>query len=280
MAIHKHRLRKGHGSHGIAADIARPEDGDPCLGSLNRKDKLGMITLARATQLGYELRMLLDDHDVGFRPMGASALGVSVAVPHNYMKRPTSNLFDLQFRGDERERASAALVGHGFGVVDAARYFTITFVGRDGKEHTVPTLSDQLLFSRQYDDAKLYVTAIFMPSEYYRNDKGVVRVVSFGEMQTVGVSMMQKLLRGAKRDKNDLAHVALANDLSALFSGRSLELLSGAVAGGTAVREMVSATIDDIIDKVRDLQTAGHGNGIANGNMATLHWFKDIARAA
>ena len=92
--------------------------------------------------------------------------------------------------------------------------------------------------------------------------------------------MMQKLLRGARRDKNDLANAALANDFSALFSAKSLDLLSGTVAASTAVREQVFMTIDDIMERIKELQHAGHRNGLAGSNISVLHWFKELARAA
>ncbi len=228
-------------------------DGAQVIGAVNRKIELGVISLRDSIFLGTDIYQLLSEASIHFSPIGASAFGLGIAVPATYLaSRPTSNLFDMQVRKDDKERASLVFSNAGWSETSVQEYFSITFV-LDRKAHTIPTVGDQKLFVK----GSFYATMLFLPTDYYTSEEGKVKVIHMEEPQSLGETVAHKLLRGAKRDMRDMAQIALLNNLEHLLGHSGVNLIRGVLNGNAAARSKLSESVKRILNELEQNLGAG-----------------------
>lgn len=229
-----------------------PVEGYTVHRAVNRKKEFGIIPLRDAVAVGISIHQVLSNNGIVYSKLGASNLGIDVAVPQAYLnERPTSNLFEVQIRKEDEGRTVEAMGSAGWAERNAMRYFSLTFVNRFGMDITVPTITNQRLFTKKEDTVRLYASAIFSPADYYIVQGGTVHVVHLEALQTLGETMAYKLLRAAGRDKRDMVQISLANDLKNLFGESGIRVIAENVRDNPAARKKLRDGIDIILKELK-----------------------------
>lgn len=257
----------------VSEDAASaPHDGVHVLKSVNRKTTFGSIPLRDAVAVGRELYQIFGDQRIQYTAIGASGLGIGIAVPEAYLdSRPTSNLFEVQMKKEDEEKAVSALMKAGWERRDITKYFSITWADEKGEVHKSPTIDDQKLFSRKGKGSpRLFVTAFFLPTTYYRITEGTVSVERLAEPQTPGESLAHKLLRSAGRDRRDITQVALVNDLVQVFGESGLGLISRTVQDNEKARQKLAVTLHSINESIKGYKDKGYDDARLRRNAKLL----------
>ncbi len=217
-----------------------PENGSKVINSTNRKDNFGITSVSDAVSVSGHIADLFRKKEIGFSALGGSAFGLSIMLPDIWFKaRPVSNVIEFQICGNDIIKASEILNGEKWEKVNPKAYFSVTFLDGSGKQHTSPTIRDQLLFSKKFEGVgESFLMLIQVPTEFYRVKNGKIIVEQMHEMQTPGMTFAYKITRGLERDRWDALYVSLANEVPMLLRGKGLELIYNMTATdrGAAVR--------------------------------------------
>ncbi len=213
----------------VNAARVKPENGMQVVGVLNRKGEFGRSLLRDVVPQAHEVYRALERGRIEFLPTGSSSYGTYLPVPNGFLaERNASMLLDI-FTHNPLEDVQSAL-GNGWKAVDAGHYFSITFADGKGETHTVATMAGELIFSRN-DGKGVHVAATSVPTEWYRANDGVVEVVTFTRIPSLGQTVLSKLLRGNPQDINDIVAVGSAIGLGKVLDDYSIGFFDRKIEG-------------------------------------------------
>ncbi len=269
----KQGLRLGNSLPDTLFFFPRPHEGAKVLAVINRKDSFGTIPLRVSVEIGREVFQLLNDKHIPYSPIGASAFGIGINLPPSYLNsRVTSNLFDIQVPKEFAEPTTMALSGAGWNKKNAVDYFSVTFEDAEGKKQTVPSIPGQGLFSKKQKGRKLFLTVIFLPTEFYQARNGHISIIGMEAQQTLGESMAYKLLRSRERDIKDMANIASSNNLAYLLGESGLKVIKDSIRRGAGI-EGFHQTVGNITEELKKANRRGAGT-IIKANIRLLSELK------
>ena len=252
-----------------------PENGSRIISSTNRKERFGITNFSDAVSVSSRIANLFCEKKVSFSALGGSAFGLSIMLPDIWFKaRPISNIIELQIRGEDGVKASDILNAEGWKKINPIEYFSVTFLDGSGKEHTSPTIRDQLLFSKKFEGVgESFMMLIQIPTEFYRIKNGKIFVEQMREMQTPGRTFTYKIMRGLERDRWDTLYVSLSNDMSRLLGKEDLELIINTAAADKGVAARTSSLTEYVKYGLRHFE-----DKYKYGKMARLNggFFEDL----
>lgn len=206
-------------------ELFLPREGDRVIRKINRKEELGHLSGSQSISLVKDLQALLRREEIRHSILGAGNMGVNVETTNEWIQsRAVSNIVEIQVNRRNLGKVNSALYFAEWIKQNPIEYFSITF-GRDGEEHTVPTIADQLFYYKEKWERRVYLDIIPIPTELYTERNGKVSITSLDSIQTVGVSLAYKILRGSERDIYDIVQIGLSSDLRYVFDDKALNML-------------------------------------------------------
>lgn len=254
-----------------------PHEGAMIVGLVNKKEEIGRVLISEMLPSLRGLYSSLDEREISYAPIGSSLFGTKISVPEKFMqRRMMSALIDICYDGG-RPELEAVVESSGWRRVDPASYFAITFQAEDGSRHTINTVLGQTMHEKE----GLFLGLIPIPTTYYLNMVGRVKLSPFEKMPTPGEMVVRKIFRGSKQDLDDLANIAIAgNNLPALVEGRGEEVFlmekgrreksEGNAGWAISIQKRLNTIITSVIENA-----SGNFNGVLLHN---LNWLQDIKR--
>ena len=245
-----------------------PENGSKVISSTNKKDNFGITSVSEAVSISGPIANLFRKEEVGFSALGGSAFGLSIMLPDIWFRaRPISNVIEFQIPRDDIIKAFEVLNKEKWEKVDPREYFSVTFLDGFGKQHTSPTIRDQLLFSKKFKGVgESFMMLIQVPTEFYRVKNGKIVVEQMNEMQTPGRTFAYKIMRGLERDRWDALYISLSNKMSGLLGKDDLELIYNMAMSDRGVTARTYSLTEYVKHGLRHFEGRGKYKKMANYN--------------
>ena len=154
----------------------------------------------------------------------SGALGTRIKVPDVYKDvRPVTNVIEITVPSKDEDKVMEAVQRAGWIRDDVLNYFSITYRAADGEKVTIPTVVKQEFLYTEANNSRIYLAPIFTTAKFYQghNNKLVVNELN---LESDGEMLMRKIIRSDYRDEQDVAWVAVADDLAKLFGPQSMDL--------------------------------------------------------
>ena len=118
----------------------RPFYGATVTAFTSGKDQIGHVLLIDIAKITAFVSAKLEAEGIRHTYLGGSAMGSQLRVPWDYLgTRSTSQIIDMVVDSSNLDAARNILLNIGWKPVNTLDFFAVTYIGKDGKEHTTST---------------------------------------------------------------------------------------------------------------------------------------------
>ena len=176
------------------------------------KSEMGHTRLKDEMEVVREACIALESAGMEFTLIGGSAMGTAIPITSEWMsERMVSRLIDIDMDIKFRDSVEPLLLDSGWHAEDPSRYFGIQWK-QNGITGSMCTIRDESLFR---NPEGYYLSVTYFPTKVYRLDRrGGIMETAIDHGLTYSETLTYKVIRGNSNDIMDMAHSAVASDLS------------------------------------------------------------------